>query len=384
MPAVEHASARRELYGICAPGLEALAAAELVSFGVTPSLVEPGGVAFQGGDRELYTANLRSRLLSRVVVRIGEFHARALGELERRAARLPWERTLVPGVPVRLRVTCRQSRLYHTGAVAERVTAALASHGGAGEVSAARRDDEDASEGQLIIVRVAHDRCTVSADASGALLHRRGYRLASARAPLRETLAAGMLMACGWTPDLPLLDPLCGSGTIAIEAALIARGMAPGLARSFAFERWPDFDAAVWAGIRSEARERAAHRAPAPIQASDRDAGAVDAARANAERAGVAADVEITRRALSAIEPPAEPGWIVTNPPYGVRVGDAARLRDLYAQLGNVARRRWPGCALCWMSADRRLDGQVDPSARPVLRTRNGGLAVRVMVGRAR
>jgi putative N6-adenine-specific DNA methylase len=247
-----------------------------------------------------------------------------------------------------------------------------------------------------VIVRLLHDQCTLSVDTSGALLHLRGYRQATAKAPLRETLAAAMVMAGGWTsqypvldsglrttdfgPSAPLLDPMCGAGTIPIEAALLARNIAPGLNRRFAFMDWPGFDEAQWERRLDEARA-GVRPAAGPIQASDRDAGAIEAALANAARAGVAGDIEFTQHALSAIEPPAGPGALSTNPPYGVRVGEHDRLRNLYAQLGNVARRKLPGWTIAFLSADDALARGVGVPLQTVFETSNGGIAVRFVRG---
>lgn len=373
------------LFAVCAPGLEHFVAAELRALGAAPEETEPGGVSFAGDAELLYRANLWLRTAGRVIARLAEFRARAFGELERRATQQPWERFLSPGRPVRLRVTCRKSRLYHSDAVAERVATAIrARMGSALGVEVAGGEEDDGENAQLVIVRLLRDQCTLSVDASGALLHQRGYRLATAKAPLRETLAAALLAASGWDPAAPLVDPLCGSGTIAIEGALLARRIAPGLARRFAFMTWPGFDAACWERLVDEARARILPCAPAPIVASDRDAGAIEAAAANAARAGVAGDIALSRRALSAMEPPAaEHGWIVTNPPYGVRVGEPGALRDLYAQLGNVVRRLRPGWTVALLSPDPRLDSRVGVRFETVTTTRNGGLAVRMIVGRA-
>jgi putative N6-adenine-specific DNA methylase len=193
---------------------------------------------------------------------------------------------------------------------------------------------------------------------------------------------------------------MCGSGTIAIEAAMMARGIPPGLERRFAFERWPGFDASLWRAMVEAARERITVRAPAPILASDRDAGAIEATADNARRAGVLDDLTIERRSLSAAEPPAgrvtasgRPttsgshaaggiGWIVTNPPYGVRVGERAPLRDLYARLGQVARKRFPGWTLAILSADPVLERQLGLALDVCIRTTNGGIPVHVARGR--
>ncbi len=380
-------SAPLSLFAVTAPGLEPLAVAELQALGIAAREVE-GGAAFSGTLHDVGRANLWLRTASRVVARIGEFHARSFAELERHARQQPWDRFLVRGADVRLRVTCKKSRLYHSDAVAERVAGAIdARLGSVGALTVDGSEDDEISEAQtLIVVRVFRDVVTISADTSGDLLHMRGYRLATVKAPIRETLAAALLTASGWNSELPLLDPMCGAGTIAIEGALIARRIAPGLrhgggTRRFAFFNWPEFDAGKWDAIVSDASGVLLPRAAAPILASDRDAGAIAAAIANAERAGVATDIDFSERALSAIEPPASPGWLVTNPPYGVRVGDRDRLRNLYAQLGNVARRKLEGWNLALLSADEALDRQIGIPLETVLATRNGGILVRVLRG---
>jgi putative N6-adenine-specific DNA methylase len=371
--------ADRELacFAVAAPGLEPLVREELLALGAAHRLdvddPESGGVGFRTRLPGLYAANLHLRIASRVLVRIGGFRASTFHELERHARRLPWEQFVTPGHGVEFRVSARKSRLYHQGAVAERLMAAVAAR-----VPGTATGGDSPQE---FIVRFFRDQCSVSADASGDLLHRRGYRLAAGKAPLRETLAAAMLVASGWDATVPLLDPMCGSGTIPIEAARLARRMAPGLDRRFAFERWQGFAAEVWEAVRGAARARVLPRTPSSIQGSDRDAGAVAAAAANAERAGVAGDIEWRRAAVSAIEPPPTPGWIVTNPPYGARVGDRERLRDLYAQLGNVARRRCPGWGVALLSAHAELERQTGLGLAPVFGTANGGIRVRLVRG---
>lgn len=385
------AAAPLSLFAITAPGLEPLTAAELRALGDEGARVEAGGVAWEGSLESLYRANLWLRTASRVVARLGEeFRATSFAELEKRARRLPWERFVAAGRPVRFRVTCRKSRLYHSDAVAERFAAAVeravpgaraASSGAAREAADGEGEEREGEDAQLVVVRFLRDRCTVSVDASGALLHRRGYRQAVARAPLRETLAAALLLAAGWDGTTSLLDPMCGSGTIPIEGALIARRLAPGRHRRFAFMHWPGFDAALWARLVARADADALPASPVAIQGSDRDAGAIAAAAANAERAGVAADLELRVRALSAIEPPSGPGLVAANPPYGVRVGEADALRNLYAQLGHVLRARCPGWTLALLSPDRRLEGQLALDLAERLRTSNGGIPVRVVTG---
>lgn len=373
------------------PGIEQVTAKELEALRILPAAIEPGIVNASVTMREMYRANLHLRTASRILMPLANFRATSFAELERRAARVDWGRIVAPGQPVDIRVTCRKSRLYHSDAVAERLFrslaqsvpgAAVAASGGEEDEgrSAGEPASEPSSEGaQLFVVRVFHDIVTVSADTSGALLHRRGYRLATAKAPIRENLAAAMLLGAGWDGAVPLADPMCGAGTIAIEAALIARRMPPGIHREFACQRWPAAPVAAFAAERRLALAQVLQRARVPIVASDRDAGAVAAACANATRAGVAADVEISQRALSALEPPAGPGLLIANPPYGQRVGDGAELRNLYAQLGNVARAKCAGWTLAFVSADRSLERQVKLPLEEVLKFRNGGIAVRLV-----
>ncbi|HEX6807693.1 MAG TPA: hypothetical protein VF118_06875 [Gemmatimonadaceae bacterium] len=382
MPAGSSRRASLDLFAICAPGLERLVAGELESLSLAPDTTDPGGVSFRGGIDAVWRANLWLRTASRVIVRLGSFRARALGELERRARALPWEPYIPAGSVVRVRASSHKSRLYHTGAIAERVAGAIAGRiPGVTFAGAAPHDDAADAVGTsaaLVIVRVAHDTCLVSADSSGDLLHRRGYRQRTAKAPMRETLAAAMLLAGAWDTSAPLVDPFCGSGTIPIEAALIARRLPPGARRRFAFETWPEFSAPRWRRVVDAALDAASPAAPAAIYASDRDAGAIAAARDNADRAGVAAAITFAQQPLASLSLPEHPGWIVTNPPYGVRVGDRDNVRDAYAQLGRLLRtgaRDWHAVV---MLADRSLGKETGLALRRLLRTANGGIPVDV------
>jgi putative N6-adenine-specific DNA methylase len=373
-----------DCFAIVTPGLEPFALAEAQALGLDAAL-EEGGVAWRGDARSALLANAGLRIASRVLVRLASFDARSFAELERHARKVTWSRVLEPGNAVRFRVTCKKSRLYHSDAVAQRFADAVmrsvpgvrAQGGSISEDDVA--EDDDAS---LVVVRVMRDHVTVSADSSGALLHRRGYRQATAKAPLRETIAAAMLSASGWDDVSPLVDPLCGSGTIPIEGALRARRIAPGAQRTFAMERWPTVSRALGDQVRAELAERASTGTNAVIVGSDRDAGAIAAATSNAERAGVVGDVALSVRSLTAAQFPAgSRGWIVTNPPYGVRVGDADRVRDLWAQLGNVLRERAAGWRVALLSPDAALDRQLRIPLRAAATTSNGGIAVRLMVG---
>lgn len=365
-----------------APGLEAITAAELERLGIKPSVVEPGGVSFGGSLEDLARANLWLRTASRILVRVTSFRVRALGELERKAGTIDWKSWLVPGLAVRLRVSSRKSRLYHHKAIAERIGKSLAAAGWTVTVGGEAAEESDEESGgsasaQLLMVRVFRDECTISLDSSGELLHRRGYRLASGKAPLRETLAAGLILASGWDPATPLVDPFAGSGTIPIEAALIARRIPPGRQRRFAFQRWPAWNEPHWKEMIESADARSLARVSAPIHAGDRDAGAIAAIGANADRAGVTGDLSITRGAVSNLEPPEGTGALISNPPYGVRVGDQGELRDLYARLGQIVKQRLAGWRITLLVPAFPLERQIKLDWEELFRTKNGGLPVR-------
>lgn len=369
-----------DLYSITAPGLELVTATEIARFGISRAGSSRGGVAWQGSMTDVYRANLWLRTATRVLVRVANFHADSFAELERRARQVPWGRFVRAKDSVRFRVTCHKSALYHSDAVAERLMASVAAETGCtvGADAEASEEHEGTSGEQLFVVRIERDVVWLSADSSGTLLHKRGYRQASAKAPMRETLAAAMLLSTGWRADQPLLDPMCGSGTIPIEAALIARRIAPGIDREFRFERWPGFDADAWRRLRDEAQAGVLMSAPARITAADRDPGAILATSSNAGRAGVSSDLEIVRRPLSASVPTeGEVGWVVTNPPYGVRIG--TDVRNLYATLGALMHQAFRGWHLGILTASPELERQLRLPLEQLFETKNGGIPIRFL-----
>jgi putative N6-adenine-specific DNA methylase len=359
-----------------------LVADELDGLGIRPGRSITGGVAFSATTRQLYLANLWLRTATRVLVRIASFHATSFRSLEQHAGDIEWSRWLSVGDAASFRVSSTKSKLYHTDAVAERLQRAAG--------TGADADERDhGTDGPRFVVRIDHDAVTISVDASGAPLHQRGWRGPQGRAPLRETSAAAMLLAIGWDGREPLIDPMCGSGTIAIEAAMIARDLAPGWQRTFAFGAWPTFEPGTWASVAADAAERA--RPPGAtgtiILATDRDDGAVVAARSNAERAGVADDVTVRRASISELARPSstdDPGWVVTNPPYGKRASAGADLRNLFARIGQVLRTELPDYSLAVLAPDRRVADHTGLAFEERLAFRNGAIPVRLLVSSAR
>lgn len=353
---------------VCPPGLEPLALAELDALGVRTGTPTRGLVPFRATTRQLYLANRWLRITSRVVVRIGRFEATTWTDLERGIGRLAWDDFLADDVAPTFRVTATKSKLIHTDGIAQRF------HQMVGPPSLGEPE-------QLFVVRVNHDLVTVSVDTSGESLHKRGWRHEVGDAPLRENLAAAMVALVGWDGSVPLVDPFCGSGTIPIEAARLAAGLPPRMDRVYAFERWPTFEPGTWASASaSPAPGPTAPAEPVPILASDRDEAMVAATRSNAEAAGVADRVSAETRVVSHLKARDDQGWVITNPPYGKRVGSAERLSRLYARFGYVLRERLPGYGVVLASSERRLSAATGLPLQSRARTSNGGLPIHLMV----
>lgn len=358
-------------FAVSAPGLEPVCAEELTSLGMREVRCIPGGVEFAGNLRDLYRANLWLRTASRVLVRVGEFRCRDFPELFRRGARLPWGRFIPPGTPVEVRVSSHRSRLMHTGRIGETVAEAVAR---------ALGTPLPEGKGQLVLVRIEEDLCRISVDSSGELLHRRGYRLHAGPAPLRETLAAGILHLLGWNGRTPLFDPMCGSGTFLIEGALLAQGRPPGVERRFAFMEWPGWRPGLWQALLHEAGQAASFSFP-PIHGSDRDAAVLEICRQNAERAGVLPFLQLHPSELKEARPPSREGLLLCNPPYGGRLSDGEDLVPLFRVLGEVSR-RFSGWQFAFLSPDDRLTRATGVPVRVVARLVNGGIPVSLVAGR--
>lgn len=386
---------RRRLFVACAPGLEPLLVAELVELGIEGPAATAGGVGCFGDLSSIYRINLGCGLGLRVLERVAEFMVRDLSKLERVAGALAWERWLSPERGVRVRAHAKRSRLYHTKAIAERVEHGIAKRmqgrvqfhvdvaqgPGGGDVEAGEEISE--REPVLVQVRIIRDRCTISVDTTGTLLHKRGWRAATGKAPLREDIARALLRLSGWQPGVALFDPLTGAGTLPIEAATIAAGLPPGHGRWFSCMSWPDFDRGRFEAVRKQLR-RPPDESHASLVGADRDAGIVESARANAERAGVADRVVFVQRSLGDAEIPDLRGQgtaLLGNPPWGHRTGDVARLRDLYASFGQLAQRLPKPVHVGLVTSDAVLANSTKLGLERRLLTDHGGIKIGLWTG---
>ncbi|WP_417584509.1 THUMP domain-containing class I SAM-dependent RNA methyltransferase [Pelagibacterium sp.] len=332
------------IFLVATPGLENALCAEAHACGFTDPRPVFGGVEFFGGWRDVWRANFALRGAGRVLVRIASFRVSHLAQLDKRARAVDWDEVLRKDVPVRVEASCRKSKIYHSGAAAERVEKAIQQTFGAPiEAGAAVR----------VLVRIDSDVCTISLDTSGEGLHRRGHKLEVNKAPMRETMAALLLRECGYLGTEPVLDPMCGSGTLIIEAAEIALGLEPGRTRSFAFEQLANFDPDEWATIKQPTSNKTTDLR---FYGSDRDGGAARMSLANAERAGVSSVTRFAQIPIDKLERPEGPsGLVIVNPPYGGRIGDRKKLFPLYGALGQILKSQFSGWRVGMVTSDKAL-----------------------------
>lgn len=357
-----------DIFLITPPGLETLLATEAREKGFKVTSTIPGGVTLRGEWSDVWRANLQIRGATRVLARIGEFRALYLSQLEKTANEFPWSEILPYGAYVSVEASCHKSKIYHAGAAAERVETALTRMGCALV--------DGSTEGSYAIrVRIDHDIVTLSLDTSGEALHKRGYKEAVNKAPMRETMAAMFLRDAGFNGKEPLYDPMCGSGTFPIEAAEIARRLDPGRERAFTFQTLPNFEPDVFEAMRSPDRPALFH-----TYGSDRDQGAITMSKANAERAGVTDVASFEAKSIGDILPPCDhAGLVIANPPYGGRIGNKKPLYGLYASFGDRMKEKFKGWRVAIITADQSLakaTGLPFKPAGPVVN--HGGIKIRL------
>ena len=321
-------------FATCSPGLEPLLHRELQNLRMSKVERQVGGVRFSGEAGEMMKANLWLRTAGRVLLRIGRFEAHGTEALYAGAKEIPWENWLKRGATIRVDAQTKDSDLDHSRFIEQRIKDAVVDR--VTELGFPRPQVEGEEADLRIHAHLYRNRVIVSLDSSGAALRKRGWRVAQGRAPLAETLAAAMVLESGWNGKAPLLDPFCGSGTLLIEAALWASNRAPGSFReSFGFESWKGFEPKPWKQIKAEEEKGRKPLGKTPLLGWDHSRERVEEAKANVESAGFAGKIEIGPS--DARQMPTKPGWnaqILTNPPYGVRVGEAAQLEGLYSAFG--------------------------------------------------
>lgn len=358
-------SAPFQFFAIVPPGFEQVAAAELESLAAHDVKVEEGGISFSGSLTVLYRISLRARVITRILLRIHHFKALSFPELYNKVKRIDWSRYLHADAAIVVNATCHASKLIHSGR-AEAST---------GEAIAARLSGNGSASGhpQQVYLRIDHDLCTLSLDCSGERLDRRGYRMEPGLAPVRETIAAGLLQWAAWQPEEPLVVPMCGSGTLAIEAACMAARMPASVGHDFPFLHWRNIRQKAWQQVQQRAQEMGQRSMQPHIYASDFDAEAIEISMRNAERAGVKHAIVFAQADFRALTAPvdAKAGLMLLNPPYGSRIGED--VLALYGAIGERFRREFAGWRMVIFSPERACERALGMKPQKRLKIRHGG-----------
>lgn len=342
-------------FATCARGLEGMLADELRRLGATDVHEGRGGVHFAGDRALLYRANLWLRTAIRVLYPILTAHVESPDELYDTVRTIDWSAYLTPDHTLAVDCNVRDSQITHSKYAALRVKDAICDQFLERQ---GRRPSVDVETPMVgFNLHIYRNEAVLSLDSSGESLHKRGYRPIQSRAPLNEALAAALILLSGWPQSVPMIDPMCGSGTLGIEAAWLALERPPGLTRRrFGFQGWLDFDIELWTALRDEARRGVGKQLPAPILGFDARRDAIQFALGNARAAGVGHLLKFELSELRSFQPPSgPPGWILTNPPYGERIGEERELRSLYEALGQILRERCQGWLAGVFSGNPRL-----------------------------
>jgi putative N6-adenine-specific DNA methylase len=367
---------QERFFAPCPRGLEGVLAGELAELGAGEITAAEGGVGFSGPLPVAYAANLHSRIASRVLWQVGSGRYRSEEDVYRGVNALDWPQLFDGALTIRVNVAAVRSPLNSLDFITLRIKDAVCDKFRA--LTGVRPNVDTAQPDVRIHAFLETDRFTLYLDTSGEPLFKRGARQMAGEAPLRENLAAGILKLSGWTPDLPLLDPMCGSGTFLIEALQIARGIPPGARRKFAFEKLRSFDEVEWSRIKAAAQARPAPNPSPAIFGSDLYGEALKLARVNLAAAGFADAVSLKQANFLEISAPAAQGVLVANPPYGVRIGEQDELASFYPQMGDVLKQKFAGWRAYIFTADMRLPKLIglSPSKRTPLY--NGALECRL------
>ncbi len=340
-------------FATCPRGLEPLLVEDLSAVGAGGVQKTAGGVQFRGDWSVCYRANLHSRIATRILWQVATGRYDDEGDIYRMALAVSWPRWFSPEATIRVDVTAQKSPLKSLEFLTLRIKDGICDRF---RQDCGQRPSVDRRQpGVRLQGFVTADRCTLYVDTSGAPLYQRGLRQKSVDAPLKENLAAGILRLSGWRPGIPLLDPMCGGGTLLIEAAQLAHGIAAGARREFAFQRFRHFDGVLWRRLLDAARAAENEVGTANIFGSDHSPSAVRAAMANLDRCGLLPGVDLQVADVLERDAPAAAGILLTNPPYGERVANSDAMASFYPLLASVLKRRFAGWTCCLLSADTRL-----------------------------
>lgn len=361
----------------CPRGLESALATELASLGIASSHVLQGGVAFQGDWVACYRANLESRIASRILWQIAKDSYRSEHDIYQITYALPWPEWFDPRLTMRVNLAAIKCPLRSLDYVTLKIKDALCDK--FRKQCGKRPSVETAAPDMRIHVFLDAREFVLYLDTSGEALFKRGLRKTQGDAPLRENLAAGILALAGWQPGIPLLDPMCGSGTLLLEAAQIACQIASGSGRQFAFEKLQNFDATSWIKLKQASIQEQLPPRFQSLYGSDLYGSALADARSNLAAAGLADCVNLKQANVLEISAPAETGILITNPPYGVRLGEQHELAELYPKLGDRLKQKFSGWRAYLLTADPMLAKliRLSPSRRTPLF--NGALECRLL-----
>ena len=365
-----------EFFAPCPRGLETLLAEELAALGADKVRPVEGGAGFSGDWALCYRANLHSRLASRILWRVADGVYRNEQDIYDAAYALPWDKWFDVSHTIRVKVTAIKSPLKSLEFATLRIKDAVCDK--FRKLRGARPSVDTREPDIRIHAFLEQNRMALYVDTSGDALFKRGVRLHTNIAPIRENLAAGILRLAGWRPGVPLLDPMCGSGTFLIEAAQMSLNIAPGIARRFAFEKLRNFDKVLWERLRAEAQAMQLPVTELPIFGSDLYGDELRAAHSNLEEAGIRPAVDLKQCNALEVSPPAESGILVANLPYGERMGELEELAALYPKLGDVLKQRFAGWNAYLFTADLRLPKLVRLSVSRRIPLYNGAIECRL------
>jgi putative N6-adenine-specific DNA methylase len=368
----------KNMFATTAKGLEDILAQELENLAVKGISVEKGGVRFFGDLKTCYMANLWLRTAHRILVYLDDFHCDTPKDLYEGIRSVNWRDYINPDMTLAVDCNLRDSSMIHSGFAALKTKDAIVDsirdfYG--------RRPNVNVHNPDLRVnLRILRNQCTVSLDSSGNSLDKRGYRRETGDAPLRETLAAALVEFSGWDGTVPLIDPMCGSGTILIEAAMKAAGIPPGIRRSsYGFQNWLYFDDKLWSGLLNEAKKQLQERISAPVLGFDISSKLIEMARKNACRAGVEKYITFEKRDIVDLKSPLPPGIVLFNPPYGVRLGEKQALKNLYKNIGDTLKNRCKGYIAYLFTGNPELAKSVGLKASRRIVLFNGAIECRLL-----